>query len=197
MCMRSGQYESIPVSGESSAHYSDFGCLLCANVLFGWPIITGAGSAMHFIYKLTDCNPVAGFFCAVNESVYEHAKIMLFPMLFWWVMVAFVTSRISDALNAATGAMYSSVCVLLVFNGMSQLAGGESLIYDIFLFITSIFCGQSFGSVVFYNRWYLCWCVFLLPMVLMLSLCTYFPPQWPYIFEDHRNGTYGRPEHCI
>jgi hypothetical protein len=33
-------------------------------------------------------------------------------------------------------------------------------------------------------------------MVALLFTCTLTPPKEPYLFEDHRNHTYGRPEVC-
>ena len=45
-------------------------------------IITGvAGTLLHFLYDWTGQNPVVGAFSAVNESVWEHMKLLFFPML--------------------------------------------------------------------------------------------------------------------
>ena len=38
------------------------------------------GTLLHFLYNWTDCIALAPF-CAVNESTWEHMKIMFFPML--------------------------------------------------------------------------------------------------------------------
>ena len=50
----------------------------------GTLLISAVGSLMHFVYKWTACDPFVGVFCAVNESTWEHAKIMLLPLLGWW-----------------------------------------------------------------------------------------------------------------
>lgn len=50
-------------------------------------IFTGVtGTLLHFLYDWTGQNPVVGAFSAVNESVWEHMKLLFFPMLlfsFW------------------------------------------------------------------------------------------------------------------
>lgn len=45
-------------------------------------IFTGiAGTLLHFLYDWTGQNPVIGAFSAVNESIWEHIKLLFFPML--------------------------------------------------------------------------------------------------------------------
>ena len=39
------------------------------------------GTLLHFLYDWTGQNPVAGAFSAVNESIWEHMKLLFFPML--------------------------------------------------------------------------------------------------------------------
>ena len=45
-------------------------------------IFTGiGGTLLHFLYDWTGQNPVVGAFSAVNESIWEHMKLLFFPML--------------------------------------------------------------------------------------------------------------------
>lgn len=45
-------------------------------------IFTGVGGTLlHFLYDWTGQSPVVGAFSAVNESVWEHMKLLFFPML--------------------------------------------------------------------------------------------------------------------
>ena len=45
-------------------------------------IFTGVGGTLlHFLYDWTGQNPVIGAFSAVNESIWEHMKLLFFPML--------------------------------------------------------------------------------------------------------------------
>ncbi len=56
---------------------------------FVWIML--AGSAFHFIYELSNFNPVAALFGSVNESTWEHLKLFFWPGLaFFLVQHAFV-----------------------------------------------------------------------------------------------------------
>ena len=39
------------------------------------------GTLLHFTYELSNNNIFVGFFSAVNESTWEHLKLIFFPML--------------------------------------------------------------------------------------------------------------------
>ena len=39
------------------------------------------GIFLHFAYELSGENPIVGLFSVVNESVWEHLKLIFFPML--------------------------------------------------------------------------------------------------------------------
>lgn len=41
-----------------------------------------AGVLLHFLYEWTGRNPVVGAFSPVNESVWEHLKLLFFPVLY-------------------------------------------------------------------------------------------------------------------
>ena len=50
-------------------------------------VFTGVvGTLLHFLYDWSGQNPVVGAFSAVNESVWEHMKLLFFPMLLFSLM---------------------------------------------------------------------------------------------------------------
>ena len=69
--------------------------------MIGFIFVGILGTLLHFLYDWTGQNPVVGAFSAVNESIWEHMKLLFFPMLvfatweyfrigkeypgFWWV----------------------------------------------------------------------------------------------------------------
>ncbi len=40
------------------------------------------GTLNHFLYFLSGQSPIVALFCPVNESVWEHLKLLYFPFLF-------------------------------------------------------------------------------------------------------------------
>lgn len=51
------------------------------------------GVFLHFAYDLSGQNPVVGLFAAVNESTWEHLKLLFFPMLVLTLWDFFTTSE--------------------------------------------------------------------------------------------------------
>ncbi len=43
--------------------------------------VAGLGTLLHFTYQWSGSNPIVGAFSAANESVWEHLKLIYFPML--------------------------------------------------------------------------------------------------------------------
>ena len=53
-------------------------------------VVTGiGGTLLHFLYDWTGQNPLVGAFAAVNESIWEHMKLLFFPMLVFAVFEYF------------------------------------------------------------------------------------------------------------
>ena len=48
--------------------------------IIGVFFVLAAGSLAHFLYDWTGSNAIAGLFVPVNESVWEHMKLLFFPM---------------------------------------------------------------------------------------------------------------------
>ena len=50
-------------------------------------VFTGVlGTLLHFVFDWTDSSAIAAVFSAVNESIWEHIKLLIYPMLlfaFW------------------------------------------------------------------------------------------------------------------
>lgn len=51
------------------------------------------GVFFHFAYKLSGENPLVGLFTSVNESVWEHLKLLFFPMLILTLWDLFTTQK--------------------------------------------------------------------------------------------------------
>lgn len=49
--------------------------------MMGFVFVGAAGTLLHFLYDWSGHNPVVGALSAVNESTWEHMKLLFFPML--------------------------------------------------------------------------------------------------------------------
>ena len=58
----------------------------------GFAITSFLGTALHFLYDLTK-NPLAALFSGVNESTWEHMKLLFFPMFLFAVLQSFFIGK--------------------------------------------------------------------------------------------------------
>lgn len=52
----------------------------------GIPAMFAIGTLFHFLYELLGGSPAAGILAPVNESVWEHGKLVLWPGTIWWFL---------------------------------------------------------------------------------------------------------------
>jgi hypothetical protein len=46
-----------------------------------WIIACGLGTLLHFVYEWSGKDPLVALFCPVNESTWEHLKLLFYPIL--------------------------------------------------------------------------------------------------------------------
>ena len=51
------------------------------------------GTFLHFLFDLTGESLVAGLFSAVNESIWEHIKLLFYPMVLFAAVVHFIKKK--------------------------------------------------------------------------------------------------------
>ena len=74
------------------------------------------GVFLHFAYELSGNNPIVGLFAPVNESVWEHLKLLFFPMLTLTIWDLFITNRNNlNFLPARTIGILSGLAFIVVF----------------------------------------------------------------------------------
>ena len=147
-----------------------------------------AGTGLHFLYTLLP-NPVTAVFSPVQESVWEHLKMLYWPYL----AAAILLTRNRQLKNAGYwGAHFAAMLVmaLIVVGGFYFLSGAfglESTAIDIALFVIAM-AAAFYLSYRLYNSGstrehaaVLCFFVILLGAALILF--TFMPPALP-LFES-------------
>lgn len=79
-------------------------------------VISVLGVLLHFTYDWSGNNPVVGLFSAVNESTWEHLKLLFFPMLFLALIeLLFLRRRLPDNyLQARTLGILSGMAFIII-----------------------------------------------------------------------------------
>ena len=58
--------------------------------LAGFLTVSALGTLAHFAYEWSGKQLLAGAFCAVNESTWEHMKLLFFPALLFTAVPVFI-----------------------------------------------------------------------------------------------------------
>ncbi len=166
--------------------------------LGGFLFVCAAGTALHFLYQWSGESVAAAPFAAVNESVWEHMKLLFWPMLLWagaeravlggysrgfWPAKALGTllglALIPALYYTYTGAL--DVSVMWVDIAIFFVAAAAAFLAETRMLARDWRCrGGARASAL----------VLLLLLSAAFVLCTFVPPRVP-LFRDPVTGFYG------
>lgn len=94
------------------------------------------GNLLHFVYDWSGQNSVVAAFAAVNESTWEHMKLLAMPGVIWSLVeaVALRSSRQSVLMARALGLLAGLVTIPTVYYTYTGALGVSSMIVDVVLF---------------------------------------------------------------
>ena len=168
-------------------------------ILLGIPVLFLLGSGMHFLFQLSGNHPVIGLLAPVNESVWEHEKLMVWPVFLWWVVYGFLFQETLDLgkwMKSGLLALFAAVAVMpLLYYFYTEAFGTELLWADILILLIALAVGQLLGLHSYRRGKSIPAGYTLTAMVLLVFLFmffTFFPPALP-LFQDGTTGGYGIP----
>lgn len=163
-------------------------------IISAFLIFSITGTLLHFTYKLSGKNVVVGIFSSVNESVWEHIKLLLTPI--------FAYNTIRYVLNYQTNYFVMLFFELLVaIFGISTLykiklkiIGEKSPIINLLIFyIVALLCSIT-GYIIeniyvpnYINMVSIFGCIAIYIIYMLFTVC---PPKKD-IFKDPITGNYG------
>ena len=102
------------------------------------------GTLMHFFYEWSGDLTIIGILCPVNESVWEHLKLIFYPFIFWEIAEYFIFNDHTPlAFSKLCGALCGMTATLAVHYIYTGASGKESMAADIISFVLGI--GAAFG----------------------------------------------------
>lgn len=86
------------------------------NFFLAFIIIGIVGTLWHFIYEWTGENPIVGAVAPVNESVWEHLKLLFFPALFYFIIEYFLSKeRYENLISAGAIGIFTGMLTIIAF----------------------------------------------------------------------------------
>jgi hypothetical protein len=159
------------------------------------------GAALHFTFEFSNFeNLVVAFFSAVNESTWEHLKMVFWPgVVFSLVEYTYVRDKVNNFLIAKTASLFAMPFVITAGWYLYTPFTHKSIYkVDLFLFYLAVLVGQII-SYKLLTRPQLSKKVnnfaigSLVAMLIAFSTFTFFPPHI-FLFENfdlRDTGQYG------
>lgn len=153
------------------------------------------GTLLHFTYEWSNNNVLVGTFSAINESTWEHLKLIFFPMLITLVIgYIYIGKNIPNYLCAKVlGIIVAILFTIIFFYTYTGIIGTNFAIID----ISSFFIAVVLGQYVAYQKMQSkssCNNLIAIIILLVLYLCflifTFFPPHIA-LFRDPITGIFG------
>lgn len=154
--------------------------------LIGILVLFVVGSLFHFLYSLTGECFIIGLFVPINESIFEHTKMVVLPIFIWWSIFylfrkkdLFVNAWFTSALIAMISAI---IAIPMLFYFYSQAFGIESLVIDILILLISLAIGQILGLHYYRHGKGIEYHFAIFLMIVIIILFAFFtinPPAFP------------------
>lgn len=141
------------------------------------------GTLSHFLYNWTGNNFIIGFFTPINESIWEHMKLLFFPMLLFSSLMIFKLRAVYPCITSSlyAGMLLGTTLIPILFYAYTYIIGKNFFIFDIAIFMFSV----VIAFLIAYNFTQSCklqsYSVFIYILVCVYLLCfllfTYEPPN--------------------
>ena len=111
--------------------------------VLGLLFVLAAGNLLHFVYDWTGQSPVVGALAAVNESVWEHMKLLTTPWVLWSIaeLVAVGRSGLPVTAARAAGLLAGLAAIPMLFYTYRGVLGRDLMWMDIAIFQIAVLLG--------------------------------------------------------
>lgn len=155
------------------------------------------GTILHFLYEWSGENAVVGAFSAVNESTWEHLKLLYYPMLISSVLgYLFFYKKYPNYICIRTISMlFSMIFTVIFFYTYTGILGRNIAFVDISSFFISVLISEYItNTLAKFN--FKCnkkiAIIVLFSLFIFFAIFTFNPPNIG-LFEDPLTGTFGIP----
>ncbi len=153
--------------------------------LLAFLVIGVLGAISHFVFEWSGENRLIGYFFAVNESTWEHLKLLFFPtVLYSFIEYTFVKREIKNYIPAVVISVISGMLTIVILFYTYQGIIGQNIdflniaIYYIGLIVMIIIKSKIIDSEILSDRtWPLIFLLIAILIAFMFVLFTYNPPK--------------------
>ena len=155
------------------------------------------GSIFHFVFEWSNQWLPLGAITPVNESVWEHLKLVFWPLVFFSIIEYLLLKREVNnfVLSKLIAISIAETTILVSFYSYTAILGTEILFVDILSFIIGVVLGYLVNYKLLKFKKTPKWDMIISAIAIILLgiifvFFTYFPPEIP-LFQDPETGLYG------
>ena len=118
---------------------------------FGFLFNIILGTIGHFLYDWSNNNKIIGFFFATDESIWQHLKLGITPVLLW-IIIELLTSNLNNIFFVKFICILIFILTLLFLYYFCKLFTKKNILFlDISIFYISLFVSYYFSIILFNN----------------------------------------------
>ena len=164
-------------------------------IIFSGIFVMILGTLLHFTYEWSGNNQFIASFSAVNESTWEHLKLLFFPMLLTTIIGFFYLEKSCPNYWCARlfGILTAILFTIVFFYTYTGIIGTNFAFVDISIFFVAVILGELVSYKVLVSSFDCNSSVALVGIILLLAcfiIFTYFTPEIG-LFKDPVNGLFG------
>ena len=168
-------------------------------IIKGIPAMIALGILMHYLYDITGKLKLVGAIAPINESIWEHIKLILLPTILWWTIYYFKKGseyRINKNKwfgAALTALLMTLLLIPVMYYSYTGIFGVDYTVIDMLILVAALIIGQLRGLHYYrYGRGVsptLALLIFI-SLLVLFAVTTFKTPELP-IFRDPETGGYG------
>ena len=163
----------------------------------GFVFTAAVGTLLHFLFDWTGGSVTAALFSAVNESIWEHLKLLFYPMVVFAVAEYFAWGREATGFWCVklVGILIGLVLIPVVYYTYTGALGVYADWFNITIFFIAAAVSLWLETKLF-QRGYSCsvpawvWVGMIALLPVLFTVFTFATPQIP-VFQDPLTGTFG------
>lgn len=165
--------------------------------MMGFLFVSVFGTLLHFLFDLTGGSWVAALFSAVNESIWEHMKLIFYPMVAFAIVEYCLWGK--DLTHfwcvKIVGVLLGLALIPVLYYTYTGIFGVNMDLINISIFFST--AGAAFWlETKLFRKPHRCplgpgiAVVILCFLFVLFTVYTFLPPHIP-LFQDPVSGTYG------
>lgn len=163
----------------------------------GFLFTAAVGTLLHFLFDWTGGSAAAALFSAVNESIWEHLKLLFYPMAAFALIEYFQWGKELPSFWCIKliGILTGLVLIPMIYYTYTGILGMNADWFNITLFFLA--AGLTYWLETKLFRWgFSCrlgakWSVAIICLIAVIfTAFTFLPPKLPF-FQDPMTGNYG------